>query len=202
MVARKLRVLASGPELAQVEISGRMTAEDDSECLDFRFRFTFRVGVGHASGSQMTNREAPGSAFTFAVYLTCTDHDRAVKQVRQATHGLNWWPRAVTIHENVELQAGSFKPSARVEAYGSLQDGKVVIRNFGSFKEDLSSYPHYLRPGNERADISGGLHAAYPHLIATSADAGTVAWMPQMERHFPKGTAFTREYGVLILAGG
>ncbi len=194
--ARSLRVLASGPELALVEISGRMTAEDDSECLDFRFRFTFRAGdpvlrLDH----KMTNRAAPELGIHIRrLYLTLPTvlGDRAIKQVRQATHGLNWWPRAVSIRENVELQAGSFKPSARVEAYGSLQDGKVVIRNFGSFKEDISSYPHYLRPGNARSDIGGGLHAAYRHLIATSADAGTVAWMPQMERHFPKGIAFTR----------
>lgn len=194
--ALTVRILERGPERAVVETAGRMTAEDDTEMLDFRFRYTFRAGdpvvtVDH----KMTNREAPELGVRLRrlwVDLPTTLGDRTVKQVRQMTHGANWWPRAVTIRENVELQAGSFvSPMAR-SVYGSSQDGKVVIRNFDSFGEKVGDYPHFLRPGNARADMSGGLKAAYSHLIVLKGDTGAVAWFPQMERHHPKGLAFCR----------
>lgn len=190
------RLLVQGPERVVVEATGRMTAEDDTECLDFRLRYTFRAAdptvlISH----KMTNRETPELGVQIARLwweLPTTLGPRTRKTIRQMSHGLNWWPRPVEIHENVELQAGSFTSDMTRAVYGASQDGKVVIRNFGSLREDLSAYPHYLRPGNARTDMSGGLKATYPHLIVQGARGGALAWLPQMELHHPKGIAFGR----------
>ncbi len=190
------RIDRSGPEVIILEISGQQTAEDGATLLDFRLRYTFRAGdpcvqISH----KMTNRQDPEMGIHLAriwMELPTTLGTRTTKYVRQMTHGLNWWPRPVELKENVELQSGSFTSAMTQSVYGNTQNGKIVIRDMASFKEKLAEYPHYLRPGNARTDMAGGLRAAYPHLGLTGNGASALAWFPQMELHYPKGIAATR----------
>ena len=112
--------------------------------------------------------------------------------MRQKHHSETWFPRLVEIPENVQLQAGSFQSEMAESVYGGRASGAVVIGNLDSFREDLSEYPHFLRPGNARTDMGGGLRAAYPYLGATGQDGSFVGWFEKMELNYPKELAWSR----------
>jgi hypothetical protein len=191
------RVLVSGPERVVIELSGSHVAEDDTSCLDLRLRYTFRAGDPCVKlAYKFTNREDPELGVhlrTARIEIPTGLGRRTTKTIRQMSHGDNWWPRPVEIRENVELQSGSFSSEMAQSVYGSAQDGKVVIRNFDSLGEKVDEYPHYLRPGNARTDMSGGLRATYPHLVMAGPSASLLAWIPQMELHFPKAVRAERD---------
>ena len=186
----EMKVAVQGPLRTVVEATGRHTAEDDSQLLDFRVRYTF---LPHEPGVRIaykfTNAEAPEQGVwlrSIRLVLPTALGDTTTKHVRQHNHGDNWWSRLIEVRENVELMNyGATNDEAKAR-YGSAAEGKVVIRNFESLGEDVQSYPYYLRPGNARTDMSGGLRQVYPHLMANGAGGSAIAWFFEMELHYPK----------------
>ncbi len=190
------RVILAGPLRAVVEVHGRHTAEDDSEMLTFRLRYTV---LAHDPCCQLsykfTNVEEPDTGVKLAgirVVIPAAIGDRTTKLLRQSVHGETWFPRPVEVRENVELIAGkAISESARTR-YGASAEGKIVIRNLASLRENLGEYPYYLRPGNARTDISGGLRQMYPYIGANGPDGSLLGWFSQMENHYPKAISCER----------
>lgn len=204
--ALEARVLASGPLRATVEVTGRHTADDGDELLEFRVRYTFGVHEpGVMLSYKMTNREAPETGVELGavrmVVPTALDgdgdgdgHDAAppTTHVRQAHHGTHWWPRPVSVQRDVEITAGGAVNEAAKARYGSAADSKIVIRDLDALGEDLATYPHFLRPGNPRTDMSGGLRQVFPYLAIESAQGSAVGWFYEMGQNFPKGLRVRR----------
>jgi hypothetical protein len=186
-----VRVIVQGPQRVVIQASGRHTAEDGVEMLSFRVRYTFHPnepGVGIAY--RFTNREAPETGVTLAsiqavvpTRLGCT----TTKTIRQTNHGKDWYSRQVEVKENVEVVCGLTLVDPKTTHYGVSTQGKVLLRNFSSLRENLDEYPHFLRPGNPRTDSAGGLRAVYPYVGVNGEAASLVAWFYDMENNFPKG---------------
>jgi hypothetical protein len=191
--AKKLnvQVIESGPQRTVVEVSGRHTSEDDLELFDFRFRYTFRrEEPGVKFSYKFTNREEPERGVTIKsieLVLPTTVGADTTKHLRQTNSGAEWWPREISVGENLEIIAGGATNAAAKARYGNAADGKVVIRNLDTLKEDLSSYPYYLRPGNARTDMTGGLRAVFPWTGITSDNAGGIGFIFEMGQNYPKG---------------
>lgn len=193
--ALDVRVIIQGSQRIVVQVTGRHTAEDGAELLTFRVRYTFRPDdAGVAIAYKFTNREEPAMGVmlaTIQVVLPTRLGRTTTKYIRQTNHGEDWYSRQLEIHENVEVLNGLTlvdpNSSARPGRPQSVLQGKVLIRNLGSLREDLSSYPYYLLPGNPRTDTSGGLRNIYPYLGVNGDEASLVAWFYDMEHNFPKG---------------
>ncbi len=191
------RVVVAGPLRTVVEVSGRHTAEDGSELLGFRVRYTF---TPHAPGVRLaykfTNQEMPEQGVflrRIALEATTTLGHTTRKVLRQVNHGVDWFPRRVEVRENVELMNYGAIHEAAKSRYGAAAEGKVLLRNLSSLKEDLGAYPYFLRPGNVRADMSGGLRQVYPY-VGVQGDGGTaLTWFFAMEVNFPKAVTAARE---------
>lgn len=191
-----VRLVTQGPWRTVVEVAGHHTAEDDSQMLAFRLRYTLCAKDSSCRLSyRFTNCEPPEAGVKLAsirlVFPTALG-ERTVKQVRQCAHGQDWFPRPVAIRETVELIAGKAVNEAARTRYGTAADGKVLIRNMDSLKESLSAYPYYLRPGNARTDMTGGLRQMYPYLGANGTGGSVVGWFCDMESHFPKALQMDR----------
>jgi|GEM_PF-964912 len=190
------KVLLNGPRRSVLEVSGRHTAEDGSEMLSFRVRYVIRAGDPCCQLSyKFTNREEPETGVKLAgirVVIPTALDGPVTRHVRQSVHGETWFPRPLEVHENVELIAGKAVNESARARYGSVAEGKIVIRNFSSLREDLSAYPYYLRPGNARTDMSGGLRQMYPYLGASASNGSVLGWFSEMENHFPKAVGMDR----------
>ena len=190
--AVEVNVVESGPLRTVVQASGRHTAEDGEELLSFRVRYTFRPQEGGVEiAYKFTNAEPPEKG----VHLRAIRIEQRVdlggpttrKLIRQANHGLNWVSRRLDLGENVDLICGSAVNESAKARYGAFADGKVLIGNMDSLREDLDEYPYFLRPGNARTDMTGGLRQVYPYIGMTSGEGGLAAWFTQMALHYPKG---------------
>lgn len=197
-LARRLdvRLVESGPQRIVVQVTGRHTAEDDAELLTFRIRYTFRPREpGVAIAYKFTNREEPETGVRIAsisIVVPTSLGDRTEKLVRQTNHTARWVSRALAIRENVELFAGKAVNEAARTRYGAAAEGKVLLRNFASLRENLAEYPHFLRPGNARTDMTGGLRQMYPWLGLNGKGGSAVAWFAEMEHHYPKAVRAER----------
>jgi hypothetical protein len=191
-----VEVIERGSCRAVVQSTGRHTAGDGEELLSFRLRYEFRPHDPCVKLSyRMTNGEDPEMGVKLGrifMELPTALGPRPTRFVRQKHHGEVWRTRAVEVRENVELRAGSFVSEMAESVYGAAHSGKVVVRNLDNFREDVSGYPHYLRPGNARSDMSGGLRAAYPFLGAVSDGGSFVGWFAAMEQNHPKGVVSQR----------
>lgn len=193
-----VRVTVNGPMRVVVESFGEHVDRDGTRLFRFRLRYTFRL---HEPGVEIaykfTNVEMPdtGVEITRVSVVLPTTVDKACDHyVRQCYSGLKWLPRMVTIHEPVEVTSvGSLSSDAR-SRYGNAADGQVVISRLESLGEDLSKYPHYLRPGNARVDMSGGLRVVLPWVGVSGKKGSAVAWFYEMGPNFPKALAC--EHGV------
>lgn len=192
----KVRLVTRGPLRTVVEVAGNHTAEDGSQMLAFRLRYTLCAKDSSCRLSyKFTNCEAPETGVKLAsirMVLPTALGDTTTKCVRQSSHGESWFPRPVTIRENVELIAGKAVNEAARTRYGASAEGKILIRNMDSLKESLAGYPYYLRPGNARTDMTGGLRQMYPYIGANGADASLVGWFVEMENHYPKAVGMDR----------
>lgn len=202
-LARRLqvRVVEKGPLRAVVEVCGRHTAEDDSEMLNFRVRYTVLAHDACCMLSyKFTNREEPETGVKLAgirLVLPTALGDRTTKYIRQNAHGEHWYARPVEIGENVELIAGKTVNEESLARYALRPDvwgdGRTVIRNFASLRENLGEYPYYLRPGGSaRTDIGGGLRQTYPYIGANGAGRSLLGWFCEMENHYPKAVLLER----------
>lgn len=191
-----IRTVIQGPQRTVIEVKGRHTAEDGSEMLTFRVRYTIRPDDPCCMLSyKFTNCEEPEAGVdldSISMVFPLAIGDRTVKFIRQAHHGESWFPRCVEIHENVELIAGAAVNQAAEARYGEAAKGKVLIRNLSSLREDLNAYPYYLRPGNTRTDMAGGLRQVYPYLGANGGSGAIVGWFVEMENHYPKAIRMDR----------
>lgn len=191
-----VQIIVRGVQRIVVQVSGRHTAEDDAEMLDFRVRYTFRPqepGVGIAY--KFTNREAPETGVKFStaqIVIPTVMGKRTAKFVRQSNHGKSWNSRIVEVRENVELIAGKALNAEAVARYGAAAEGKILIRSLASLQENVGEYPYFLRPGNKRTDMSGGLRSMYPHLMVRGEGGSLVAWFYDMEINYPKGVRCDR----------
>lgn len=192
-LARRIdvRVLETGPLRAVVQVSGRHTAEDDATLLDFRVRYTFRAGdPGVIVAYKFTNREQPETGVqigNIGLDIPAALGPRTVKFVRQTNHGRDWFSRKIAVRENIELMAGkAVNPEAKAR-YGSAAEGKVLIRSLESLKENPADYPYYLRPGNARTDMTGGIRQMYPYVGMSDGAATALGFFFDMEINFPKG---------------
>ena len=186
-----VRVITQGSQRLVVQVSGRHTAEDGSEMLSFRLRYTFcpdEPGVGIAY--KFTNREEPETGVKLASIqiVASTRLGRTTsKHIRQTTHGKDWHSRLVEVKENVEVVCGITLVDPTNNQYGASTVGKVLIRNFNSLRENLPEYHYFLRPGNPRTDASGGLRTVYPYVGVSGAGGSLVGWFYDMENNHPKG---------------
>jgi len=191
--AKKLavRVLESGPIRAVVEVSGRNTAGDGEELLSFRVRYTFRAHAeGVAVAYKFTNLEMPETGVHLAsieVVLPTALGPKTTNLLRQSNTGQHWFSEVREVKENVEVLCGKAPEGLAQSRYGKHGDGLVVVRDLSSFRERLSEYPHYLRPGNLRTDQTGGLRAAYPYIAVNSDEGSLMAFFLWMSFNYPKG---------------
>ena len=199
--ARKLdvRVVERGPLRVVIQASGRHTAGDGSEMFDFRVLYTVRA---HEPGVELaykfTNAEPPETGVkvgSISIVLPTAVGPDTTRLVRQTNHGADWYSRLVAAPENVEITAAGAVNEAAKTRYGSAADGKVVIRNLDSLHENLADYPYFLRPGNARTDMTGGLAGMYPYVGVAGEGGSAVAWFCEMSQNFPKGL---RSEGALI----
>ncbi len=185
-----VEVVERGAQRVVVQASGRHTAGDGSTLLDFRVRWTFRPDEpGVQLAYKFTNRETPETGVkvrSIRIVAPTALGRETTKVLRQSHHGPEWFARRVEIGENVELLAGGATNEAAKTRYGSAADGIVVIRNLESLKENLADYPYFLRPGNARTDMSGGLRQMYPYLSLHDGSRSAVAWFYDMGSNFPK----------------
>lgn len=186
----------SGPQRSVVELRGRHTAEDGSELFDFRLRYTFRPDASVVKlAYKFTNREAPETGVSvraIRIELPTALGRTTTKRIRQSHTGATWFSRQLEIGENVELfNAGAVNEAAKA-TYGAFAEGKVLIRNLGSLGESLGDYPHFLRPGNARTDMTGGLRQVQPYLGAVGPGGALLAWFAKMEYHYPKAVRMAR----------
>lgn len=190
-------IIEKGNQRVVVEVAGRNTAGDGSEMLTFRVRYTFTLNArGVMVAYKFTNREAPETGVNLSqisVLIPTALGSRTTKLVRQSNSGKHWYSRVHEIEENVELIAGGALNEAASNTYGNAADGKIVIRNLTSFRENLGDYPHFLRPGNARTDITGGLRSASPNLAMTSANGSAMVFFRGMDMNYPKGVAADRD---------
>lgn len=184
-------VLTRGSQRIVVQVSGRHTAEDGAELLSFRVRYTFRPNEpGVDIACKFSNCEEPETGVKLAsiqVVLPTALGRTTTKHLRQAYHGVHWHARLLEIRENVEVVSGLTLVDAGANHYGSATQGKVLIRNLNSLRENYAEYAHYLRPGNPRTDAAGGLRSVYPYLAVNGANGSLVGWFFDMELNFPKG---------------
>ncbi|OGV61126.1 MAG: hypothetical protein A2498_12750 [Lentisphaerae bacterium RIFOXYC12_FULL_60_16] len=188
--------ILEGSQRTVIDVQGRHTAEDGTEMLSFRLRYTIRPNDPCCLLSyKFTNREEPETGVKLAsirMIIPTALGDTTVKYIRQSVHGETWFPHPMEIHENVELIAGKALSEAAKTRYGASAEGKVLIRNFSSLGENLSEYPYYLRPGNARTDMSGGLRQVYPYLGANGPHGSILGWFVEMENHYPKAVGMDR----------
>ncbi len=191
-----VRRMVTGPLRTVVEVSGRHTAEDDTTMMAFRVRYTLTARDSACQVSyKFTNDEMPETGVKLAsirVGIPTALGDRTVKLARQSCHGADWFPRPIEVRETLELIAGKAVNEAARARYGASAEGKILIRNMGSLKENLAEYPYYLRPGNARTDMSGGLRQMYPFLGAVGEGGSLVGWFREMESHYPKALVMDR----------
>jgi hypothetical protein len=191
-----LRIIENGAQRVVVQASGRHTAEDGSSLLDFRVRFTFRPDEpGVLISYKFTNREEPERGVllrAITIVASCAIGSTTTKIARQCHHGKGWLTRPLSIRENVELRAGETLSDAGRARYGAAAEGKVLIRNLESLHENPAEYPYYLRPGNARTDMSGGVRQMYPYLGANGEAGSAVGWFFEMENQYPKAVRCAR----------
>jgi hypothetical protein len=196
-VGLALELKESGPLRVVVEATGRHTAGDGSELLSFRVRYTFRRADPCVKLSyKFINREMPELGVTASLVrltLPTSVGRRSVRHIRQTNTGANWFSRLVDVAENAEILATKSVNEAAKARYGNSADGKILIRNLANFRENPAEYPHFLRPGNARTDMTGGLRSCYPYMAATGNGTSAVAWFAEMDNHFPKGVAMDRD---------
>lgn len=197
-LARELdvRVIEQGDQRVVVQVSGRHTAEDDATLLDFRVRYTFRPEEpGVKVAYKFTNREQPETGIklaTMQAVVPTTLGRRTTKLVRQSNHGKSWYSRIVEVKENIEMIAGKALNPEAVARYGAAAEGKILIRSLSTLRENLAEYPYFLRPGNKRTDMTGGLRCLYPWLGVNGDNGSLVAWFFDMENNYPKGVRCDR----------
>ncbi len=140
-----IEVIEEGALRTVVEAAGRHTAEDGSELLNFRVRYTFRP---HEPAVQIaykfTNVEEPETGVWLRrihIIAPTALGPTTRKHLRQSTQGENWWTRPLELGEDVEIfSAGAVNQEAK-DRYGAFAEGKVLIRNFASLRENLDDYP-------------------------------------------------------------
>ena len=191
-----LKIIESGSQRVVIESSGQHTGEDDSTLLDFRVRYTFRPHEPGVSISyKFTNREAPEKGVLLGaieIIIPTAIGDKTFKLVRQTNSGKDWFSRQIEIRENVEITAGSATSEAGKNRYGTAAEGKVLIRNLESLRENLAEYPYFLRPGNARTDMTGGLKQMYPYIGINGEAGSALGWFFDMEYNYPKGVRAER----------
>lgn len=185
-----VQVVERGAQRVVVQASGRHTAGDGTHLLDFRVRWTFRPNEpGVHLAYQFTNREAPETGVkvrSIRILAPTALARETTKVLRQSNHGVEWFSRRVEIGENVELFAGGAVNEAAKTRYGGSAEGLILLRNFESLKENLAEYPYFLRPGNARTDMTGGLRQMYPYLSLHDGRRSALAWFYEMGNNFPK----------------
>jgi len=145
--------------------------------------------------SDFTNREAPETGIRLSgmrIVVPTALGKRTTKTVRQTNHGYKWFSRQVEVKENIELIAGKALNAEAVATYGAAAEGKILIRSLSSLLENLADYPYFLRPGNARTDMTGGLRCMYPYLGVNGDGGSLAAWFFDMEINYPKGLRCAR----------
>ena len=189
-------VVESGPQRVVVETAGRHTAGDGAEMFDFRIRYTLRPSEpGVLVQYKFTNREMPEKGVAIAGIRMCLNTalgSRTTKFIPPATPATFCIPLSTAVKENVENIAYKETKEAAKARYGNASDGKVVIRDLSTLRENLADYEHFLRPGNARTDMTGGLRAVFPYLGVQGDRASGLFWHYEMGQNFPKGIACDR----------
>ncbi|MCE9589294.1 MAG: hypothetical protein K8S99_02085 [Planctomycetes bacterium] len=186
----KVRIAESGPQRVVVETSGRHTAGDGAELLSFRVRYVFRPNEpGVLVSYKFTNREKPEQGIKLTqitLHVPTNVGKTSVHQVRQANHGRHWFSRFVQVPENLEIIATGAISEVAKARYGVGGEGLIVIRDLASLRENLGEYPYYLRPGNARTDMTGGLRQVYPYIAMSGSSASALAYFLEMGFNHPK----------------
>ena len=186
------------PLRATVRVEGTHAARDGSTFLDFALRFT--VSAGRADLKLMHTfyvrepKAAPIEVKAVRLVMPTRMRPDATKLVRQAHHGLKWFPRAVEVRENVELVASSVSDIGNYSRdYQPYKMGAVFLRNLSSLNESPGDYPPWMGATGKskfRADYgAGGVRQLYPFVGWQQPDSTLVfgmRWWPQMH---PKSVA-------------
>ncbi len=193
------RITESGPIKTIVETTGRHTAGDGQTMFSFRLRYTFFSDApGVKLSYKFTNEELPETGVKIsALSLTLPTNlgKNTTHTIRQSNTGKHWFSRLVEVKENVELVTAGFMNEAAKTRYGSWAEGITTVRDLGSLKENTVDYPYFLRPGNARTDMQGGLRRTYPHLILHSPQGSALAFFYEMGFNYPK--SISSERGVI-----
>jgi hypothetical protein len=189
----KTRITEAGPIKTVVESTGKHTAGDGQGMFSFRVRYTFFAGAPGVNLSyKFTNDEVPEAGVKIAA-LSLTVPTALGKNtthtVRQSNTGKHWFSRQVEVKENVELMTAGFMNEAAKTRYGSWAEGITTIRDLSSLKENPADYPYFLRPGNARTDMQGGLKRTYPHMILHSQEGSALGFFFEMGFNYPKAVA-------------
>ncbi|MCX5661859.1 MAG: hypothetical protein NTW19_19450 [Planctomycetota bacterium] len=185
-----VKVVEAGPQKVVIESSGRHTAGDGAELLGFRVRHVFRANEpGVKVSYKFSNAEMPETGVMLGaiqLLLPTTLGKRTVHTLRQGNHGKLWFSRFVEAPENVEVLASGALNAAAKERYGAAAEGIPLVRDLANLREKLGDYPYFLRPGNARTDMTGGLRHVYPYIAANGPEKSLISFFFDMSCNYPK----------------
>jgi hypothetical protein len=180
---------------AVVRWDGGHFAGDGTRLAEFRVKVTFFAGNPYVKVEHsVVNREMPEAGIHFREYrieLSTRMEKRAVtKTVHQINHGVDYFARLVQLDQNVKIRVPSKGEDANLghpDAIGSLGTvGKSLIEDEGAFKEDVGSFPHFIKPGAPRVVLGGGYGLVFPYLGVNDGKRTIVASILRMNAQHPK----------------
>jgi hypothetical protein len=192
---------------ATVKVEGKHYARDGSSFLDFALRFTLGANRPDVKFMHTFYCREPRTGVievkAIRLVIPTTMAPDAKKLIRQAHHGHSFFPRPVTISENVELISSSV---SHVNNYASefkyAKMGVVYVRNYTSFHEENTFYPFHMKPtgGSEfRPDYNvGGMRQIYRWVGWQQPDMTLVFSMKWWAQLHPKSV--TIDENVLTVA--
>lgn len=193
----KVTVEHGNPLRGVVFVEGKHTARDGSTFLDFQLRFVLTADVPDVRFEHtFLCREQAELTFARAIRLVAsTRMDPAAKKlIRQKHHTQEYYPRPITLEENVEVVSSSVSDLDHYERdFKPFKMGAVFIRNFNSLKEDSSKYPYHMRPDSPskfREDYGvGAFRQVYEYLGWVSKDLSLSFGILRWDKLHPKSIA-------------
>ncbi len=190
----KLTVEETNDHRAVIRWDGGHFAGDGTRLTEFRVKLSFFAGNPYVKiEHSVVNREMPEAGIHFREYridLSTRLDKRSIKTVHQINHGVDYFARLVQLPQNVKIRVPSKGEDPNLghpDAVGSLGTvGKSLIEDESAFKEDVGSFPHFIKPGAPRVVLGGGYGLVFPYLGVNDDKRTIVASVLRMNAQHPK----------------
>lgn len=189
----KLSIEDSNGQRAVIRWDGGLFSGDGNRLTEFRVKITFFAGNPYVKIEHSAIcREMPERGVFMREYrieLETAMDQRTTKTVNQMNHGYDYFSRLVDLTQNVRIKVPTTGQDAHsAGAVGVLGTvGKSLIEDEASFKEDVASFPHFLKPGAPRVAIGGGYGLVFPYLGVRDSKRTIVASILRANAQHPKG---------------